>query len=724
MSDPPITPNSVTNLQLVYNSPTSATLTWDWAPGTITGISPEFGMPSTITAAENNTYFMGFYITAFYSFVETNKNLASGKQTNKNLRSYTFNNLVAGRYYVFSVLVEGAYGYLSNQSINGFRVPDSPLIYSTVSGLYSITFSWYPPNSNGGSAISKYQVSLNNYVTAIDVSSALTSYTYSNLLGGQSYTLRVRAVSNVGPSVPDRINATPDMLTLSAPTGLILTPTSSSACSLQWNTVQDASSYQITLYSDPLYTVPVQAPQIKYTTSAAFTGLSTNTVHYGEVVARAYQFNDSPPTQGSLTTYDVFDVSVNSMTSTSITYTLSRVGISVLPTSVIVSQGTAVVDNTILTISNLSGGTLYNTITISADNYDTYTLPAARTNYTYTPTLATTTSTSATFTLTPDNSFPLPTAVSASFGSASLSGSTLTITGLTRGTTYSISVSATGYDTSTLPTFTTISAFTATIVSTSGTSITYTLSPVGGSVLPSEVATSAGTPTLLNGNTTLVVSGLFDTTVYNNIIVSTTGYESYTLPEATTSVITGEIPCFFGSARVLTSTGYRRLDSIAAGDVVLTPDRSNAAINYVRTYTIDAGPATNPYVIPAGTFGAKRRLLISPDHKVCLADGRRVVARDLGLDQEEREGTLRYFNLELEGGADMVVDGVAVESLQYTHRVRMTVQELSAMLRETYGTITPAVLARVQRTCRFLDDGMVEVPVTPPKPQAPVSHSR
>jgi hypothetical protein len=55
----------------------------------------------------------------------------------------------------------------------------------------------------------------------------------------------------------------------------------------------------------------------------------------------------------------------------------------------------------------------------------------------------------------------------------------------------------------------------------------------------------------------------------------------------------------------------------------------------------------------------------------------------------------------------------------------MTVQELSAMLRETYGTITPAILARVQRTCRFLNDGMVEVPVKPHTPAPPtVAHGR
>jgi hypothetical protein len=72
----------------------------------------------------------------------------------------------------------------------------------------------------------------------------------------------------------------------------------------------------------------------------------------------------------------------------------------------------------------------------------------------------------------------------------------------------------------------------------------------------------------------------------------------------------------------------------------------------------------------------------------------------------------------------MIVDGVNVESLQLPCRERMTVQELGAMLREHYGEVTPAVLARVQRTCRFFPDGTVEVPMTGPQQSKPAAVSR
>jgi hypothetical protein len=250
------------------------------------------------------------------------------------------------------------------------------------------------------------------------------------------------------------------------------------------------------------------------------------------------------------------------------------------------------------------------------------------------------------------------------------------------------------------------------------TTVTFT-APVsdGGAPITSYTVTSSpGGFTGTGASSPITVTGLTNGTVYTFTVTATNGAGTGPASSPSSSIvpyITNVAPCFFGSARVLTPAGYRRLDSVTAGDTVLTPAGDRAAITYVRTYTIDAGPATNPYVIPVGMFGAKRRLLISPDHKVCLADGRRVAARNLGLAQEDREGVLRYYNLELEGDADMVIEGVAVESLAHTRRVRITLRELNEMLRETYGTITPAVLDRVRRTCRFLADGHVEVPVAP-----------
>jgi hypothetical protein len=173
------------------------------------------------------------------------------------------------------------------------------------------------------------------------------------------------------------------------------------------------------------------------------------------------------------------------------------------------------------------------------------------------------------------------------------------------------------------------------------------------------------------------------------------------------------VPCFFGNARVLTPSGYRRMDSMAVGDMVLTPAGTSVAIERVKRYVCEASSNTNPYVIPVGFLGAERRVLISPDHKVCLPDGRRMEAKRLGLAQEVREGMLTYYNLELAGEADMVVSGVPVESLAHIRRVVVTMDQFVALMGKKYGaaTLSPATLANMKRTCRILADGRIEVPI-------------
>ena len=172
------------------------------------------------------------------------------------------------------------------------------------------------------------------------------------------------------------------------------------------------------------------------------------------------------------------------------------------------------------------------------------------------------------------------------------------------------------------------------------------------------------------------------------------------------------VPCFFGNAPVLTKSGYRRMDSLRAGDRVMTPEGAEATVERVKVTQCTASPHTNPYVIPRGRFGAERRVLISPNHKVVTSEGM-VEARHLGLEQEAREGTLTYYNLELSGQANMVVGGVAVESLAPVRRMVLTMDQFKAVLQQKYGASanSAGVLANIQRTCRFLADGRVEVPV-------------
>ena len=172
------------------------------------------------------------------------------------------------------------------------------------------------------------------------------------------------------------------------------------------------------------------------------------------------------------------------------------------------------------------------------------------------------------------------------------------------------------------------------------------------------------------------------------------------------------VPCFLADAPVLTPAGYAPISSLSAGDKVVTGDGRAVAIQRVSHTQVAAGPSVHPYVIPKGLHGATQKLLISPDHRVSTANGL-LEARLLGLEQENMTGAIDYYNLELPSWSQdtMVVAGVIVESLAPVRRVTMTLAQFKKALVAQYGEITPAILTKVQKTCRMLAGGRVECPV-------------
>jgi hypothetical protein len=229
-----------------------------------------------------------------------------------------------------------------------------------------------------------------------------------------------------------------------------------------------------------------------------------------------------------------------------------------------------------------------------------------------------------------------------------------------------------------------------------------------------ETKTGVSVPGSVTFNT-----GLAASTQYSIVISIPTAYAADTASTAllvTTSAASGGgggdppvVPCFLGNARVMTPAGYKRMDSLRAGDKVTSPSGKVVTIEAVKLTLVDASKDTNPYVIEAGQFGCTKRLLISPEHKVVTSRGL-VKARELGLRQEAREGVLEYYNLRLTGEEQMVVQGVAVESLAHVERIVMSRADFERRVVAKYGN-SPAVAALIARTCRFLDGDSVECPV-------------
>jgi hypothetical protein len=207
-----------------------------------------------------------------------------------------------------------------------------------------------------------------------------------------------------------------------------------------------------------------------------------------------------------------------------------------------------------------------------------------------------------------------------------------------------------------------------------------------------------------------------DTTIY--LLAQSTGGNSYilstplpvTIPPVTPPNPNPYVACFFATAPVLTPSGYKRIGNLAAGDKVMTGDGRVVAIERVHRSQVAAAPSTNPYVIPKGQYGATRRLQISPNHRVQTASGM-IEARHMGLAQEELTGTLDYYNLELPATSDtMIVAGVTVESMAPVRRITVPFAVFREMITKKYGAMTPALIEKIKRTCRFLENGHVDCP--------------
>ncbi len=173
-----------------------------------------------------------------------------------------------------------------------------------------------------------------------------------------------------------------------------------------------------------------------------------------------------------------------------------------------------------------------------------------------------------------------------------------------------------------------------------------------------------------------------------------------------------QVTCFFANAMVLTPGGYQKISHLTVGELVVTGDGRHVPVQGVRVSRVLASQNTNPYIIPNRHYGATRRVLISPEHRIDVGDGIMVCARDLGLQQEERHGTLQYYNVELPDYRrdTLVVSGVIVESLAPVRRMAITMNEFAAAM-ALRGPLTSRLLDRVRQTCHLLPDGRVEVPV-------------
>ncbi|MEL7215153.1 MAG: Hint domain-containing protein, partial [Pseudomonadota bacterium] len=132
-----------------------------------------------------------------------------------------------------------------------------------------------------------------------------------------------------------------------------------------------------------------------------------------------------------------------------------------------------------------------------------------------------------------------------------------------------------------------------------------------------------------------------------------------------------EYVCFAGGTSILTPTGYRLIEEIEPGDLVLTRDRGAQPVLWHGAREVNDAPV----IIRAGTLGARVDVWVSPQHRLLIAspqgellfweaevlvsarhavDGHRIVQAALG--------PVTYHHLLLEQHEILTADGVLSES--------------------------------------------------------------
>ena len=309
-----VTNGSVTNNATASGvSPSSATVTSAVSSVTVNQVSTAPGAPTDLAAMPGNQSVSLNWtapddggspiVNYMIAYSSDGGNNWQGLDTNNGDTSYTVNGLTNGTNYLFTVEAQNnnGYGHESSQAsaTPATTAPSVPLNVTTTPGLNSITIGWSTPVSDGGSAITQYQVygwqgpvaqgtpTLLCTVVGADATSCLQQ----NLNAGAPYTFTVVAENSVGqsqqsPAVTDYAYALP-----SAPSAPTATPgaTNSGEIDLSWTAPYDGGSplteyiveYQPTGSTSGWTTFSV-APGV---TSTQITGLAGGMSYTFEVAA-------------------------------------------------------------------------------------------------------------------------------------------------------------------------------------------------------------------------------------------------------------------------------------------------------------------------------------------------------------------------------------------------------------------------------------------------------
>ncbi|MCB2136056.1 MAG: Hint domain-containing protein [Rhodobacteraceae bacterium] len=202
---------------------------------------------------------------------------------------------------------------------------------------------------------------------------------------------------------------------------------------------------------------------------------------------------------------------------------------------------------------------------------------------------------------------------------------------------------------------------------------TLTITHINGvAVVPGQsVVLPSGDIVTLNADGTLTVQTDNDVDAFNftYTVTSSTGATDVGMVTIST------IPCFVAGTMIATPQGEVPVEALEVGDLVLTQDDGPQPLRWIGRRTVAAEGAFAPIRIGAGTFGAHDTLLVSPQHRILVADSMSellfgeaevlVAAKDLVDGNSVRVvegGTVEYVHLLFDRHQVVYSAGLTTES--------------------------------------------------------------
>ncbi|MEX0339515.1 MAG: Hint domain-containing protein [Arenibacterium sp.] len=208
----------------------------------------------------------------------------------------------------------------------------------------------------------------------------------------------------------------------------------------------------------------------------------------------------------------------------------------------------------------------------------------------------------------------------------------------------------------------------------SSTGGTLTVTHINGTAVVegSTVALASGQTVTLNANGTFTIDGDSD---------AETVYFNYTIEDEigntdTAIVEIEQIPCFVAGTLIETCTGPIPVEQLQPGMLVPTRDGEAQPIRWIGQRTVASKGKHRPIRISAGKFGAVEDLLVSPQHRILVADiwaellfgtsevlvKAKDLVNDMTIRNDDSFQDVVYFHLLFDQHQTIIANGVATES--------------------------------------------------------------